>query len=739
MTSFKRIVTHPATATIVNEVIEQPDVNLEFLKQVILNLFNAPTALSTAPGTKPWYFNSGCCNHMSSITTHLSSMSPNNSFLDIYSTDGSPMNVSHIGNVSTKSLTLPNALLVPKLSYNLLSVGQLCDLGLEVTFSAHGCRVQDPQTGQLLGTGRKGTLPQRSCPYTSEQNGRVERKHRHILDSVHALLISSSCSERFWGEAALTAAYLINRIPSSVLNNQSPYERLHGTSDELYNASPHAPTSSIEDDLPADNALDNFEPSSTSSSTNELVVPSSSHPTRIKTRSDGSVECYKAHLVAKGFTQEYGIDYEETFAPVARLTSVCSFLAIAAIRRWKLFQMDVKNAFLNGDLEEEVYIKPPTGFHHPPNKVCRLRRALYGLKQSPPAWYAKFSATVSEFGFTSSPHDTALFIRKTARGMVLLLLYVDDMIITRDDVAGVEELKQSLSQKFEMKDLGVLSYFLRLEVTSSDDGYLLSQVKYASNLVSKAKLNDGKSVSTPLEPNVKLTPMDGSPLSDPTRYRQLVGSLVYLTTTRPDITYAVHIVSQFMAAPRSTHYVAVLRIIRYVKGTLFHGLHFFANSSPMLRSYSDANWAGDPSDRRSTTDYCLFFGNSLISWRSKKQAIPSRSSTEAEYRTLGDTTSELLSLRWLLEDMGIPQPSSTDLYCDNQSAIKIAHNDVFHERTKHIEVDCHFIRHHVAQGTVHLVFIGSADQPADLFTKAHFPRRFRTLLSKLKLISSQPP
>ncbi|GKV37573.1 hypothetical protein SLEP1_g45591 [Rubroshorea leprosula] len=380
--------------------------------------------------------------------------------------------------------------------------------------------------------------------------------------------------------------------------------------------------------------------------------------------------------------------------------------------------MDVKNAFLNGDLEEEVYMKPLAGLHHLPNKVCRLRRALYGLKQSPRAWYAKFSATVSEFGFTSSPHDTSLFIRKTARGMVLLLLYVDDMIITGDDVVGVEELKQSLSQKFEMKDLGVLSYFLGLEVTSSDDGYLLSQVKYASDLVSKAELNDGKCVSTPLEPNVKLTPMDGSPLSDPTRYRQLVGSLVYLTTIRPDIAYAVHIVSQFMAAPRSTHYAAVLRIIRYVKGTLFHGLHFSANSSPVLCAYSDADWAGDPFGRRSTTGYCLFL---------------------AEYRAFGDTTSELLSSRWLLEDMGIPQPSSTDLYCDNQSAIQIAHNDVFHERTKHIEVDCHFIRHHVAQGTVHLVFIGSADQPVDLFTKAHFPGRFRTLLSKLKLISSQSP
>ncbi|GKU89604.1 hypothetical protein SLEP1_g3726 [Rubroshorea leprosula] len=322
-----------------------------------------------------------------------------------------------------------------------------------------------------------------------------------------------------------------------------------GTFDELYNASPHAPSSSIEDDLPVGNALDNSDPSSTSSFVSpigiasELVAPSSSHPTQIKTRSDGSVESYKTCLVTKGFTQEYGIDYEETFAPVARLTSVCILLAIAAIQRWKLFPMDVKNAFLNGDLEEEVYMKPPPGLTHSPNKVCRLRRALYGLKQSPQAYHL------------------------------------------------------------------------------SNDGYLLSQVKYASDLVSKAKLSDGKSVSTRLEPNVKLTPMDGSPLSDPTCYRQL-----------------------FMAAPRSTHYVAVLRIIRYVKGTLFHGLHFSTNSSPVLRAYSDVDWTGDLFDRRSTTGYCLFLGNSLISWRSKKQTIPSRSSIEAKYRALGDTTSELLSL-----------------------------------------------------------------------------------------------
>ena len=245
-----------------------------------------------------------------------------------------------------------------------------------------------------------------------------------------------------------------------------------------------------------------------------------------------------------------------------------------------------------------------------------------------------------------------------------------------------------------MKDLGTLNYFLGHQVTSSSDGYYLSQAKYASDLLSKAGLTDSKTVSTPLELNFKLNPTDGEPLSDATLYRQLVGSLIYLTVTLPDLAYVVHLVSQFMSAPRSTHYAAVFRILQYIKGTLFHGLHFSAQSSFKLRAYADADWAGNPTDCHSTTSYCFLLGSSLISQRSKKQSVVARSNTEAKYRALTDATSELLWLRWLLTDMGAPQTTSTPIHCYNRSAIHIAHNDVFHERTKHIEIDCHFIRHH---------------------------------------------
>ena len=775
-----------------------------------------------------------------------------------------------------------------------------------------------------------GTVHQLTCPGTSQQNGRAERKLRHILDTVRALLLSAKVPAPFWGEAALHAVHTINRIPSPVIQNQTPYERLFGSppdyhhlrsfgsacfvllqphehnkleprsrlccflgygetqkgyrcydpvshrlrisrnvvfwehrlfielshfsaslssssvldlfpdeahipsvaapdpsvvapdsvavdfsvqppditdpfpsspfneqvedeqvEDELPNPNPElgspapAPPEDLAQDIPPRHStrvrsipahlLDyhcytalatlhephTYREASTDplwqiAMKEELDALSKNHTWdlvtlppgksvvgckwiyKIKTRSDGSIERYKARLVAKGFTQEYGIDYEETFAPVARISSVRALLAVAAASKWDLFQMDVKNAFLNGDLSEEVYMQPPPGLSVDSNKVCHLRRALYGLKQAPRAWFAKFSSTISHLGYMASHYDSALFLRRTDKGTILLLLYVDDMIITGDDLSGIQELKAFLSQQFEMKDLGHLSYFLGLEITHSTDGLYITQAKYASELLSRAGLTDSKTVDTPVELNAHLTPSGGKPLSNPSLYRRLVGSLVYLTVTRPDISYAVHQVSQYLSAPRSTHYAAVLRILRYLKGTLFHGLFYSAQSPLTLRAFSDADWAGDPTDRRSTTGYCFLLGSSLISWRSKKQTHVARSSTEAEYRALADTTSELLWLRWLLKDLGVSTSSATPLYCDNQSAIHIAHNDVFHERTKHIEIDCHFIRYHLVHGALKLISVSSKDQLADIFTKSHPKGRLRTLVDNLKLVSHPP-
>jgi hypothetical protein len=250
--------------------------------------------------------------------------------------------------------------------------------------------------------------------------------------------------------------------------------------------------------------------------------------------------------------------------------------------------MDVKNAFLNGNLSEEVYMQPPPGLSFPSNKVSRLRRALYGLRQAHRAWFTKFSAIVSSLGYSISSYDSALFIHRIDRGIILLLLYVDDMIITGDDSIGILELKQFLSQHFEMKDLGPFSYFLGLEISSSDV-YYLTPANYISNLLSWANLTDCKIVDTPTELNVRLNLHDGELLRDFTLSRDLVGSLVYLIVTRPDISYVVHQMSQFMAAPRSTRFSTVFRILHYLKGTLFHGLHFSSQSLFELHAYTDAD------------------------------------------------------------------------------------------------------------------------------------------------------
>uniref|UniRef100_A0A2N9EGE2 Reverse transcriptase Ty1/copia-type domain-containing protein n=1 Tax=Fagus sylvatica TaxID=28930 RepID=A0A2N9EGE2_FAGSY len=577
----------------------------------------------------------------------------------IHTANGSTMLVRSIGTVSTSKLSISDVFHVPKLSYNLLSVGQLAELGYRIILDYFGCIVQDPRTGQELGTGRRigrlfeisslrlpatgvsvatSSLPSLSLWHsrlghasssrvqqlvsrgllgTSQQNRRAERKLRYILDTVRALLLSSKVPVPFWGEAVLTAAHVINRYrcydpiahrlrisrhvvfwehrlfievsqfrPSFSLSSLSDlFPEVFTPSPELFSPSPDVSTS-----IPQTESSDHSSGSSSdetpySSPESPALAPSedpapvttlrrssrvtslpshlhdfhcytalttlhephsyreaSSNPLwqaamteeldalsrnrtwdlvdlppeksvvgckwvfKIKTRSDGSIERYKARLVAKGFTQEYGIDYEETFAPVARLSSVRTLLAVAASRQWKLFQMDVKNAFLNGDLSEEVYMQPPPGLSHPPDKVCRLRRALYGLKQAPRAWFAKFSSTVSRLGFSISSYDSALFLRRTGKGTILLLLYVDDMIITGDDLSEIQELKDFLSQNFEMKDLGHLSYFLGLEITSSDDGFYLTQAKYTSDLLSRASLTDHKIVDTPIELNARLTP-----------------------------------------------------------------------------------------------------------------------------------------------------------------------------------------------------------------------------------------
>jgi hypothetical protein len=285
---------------------------------------------------------------------------------------------------------------------------------------------------------------------------------------------------------------------------------------------------------------------------------------KVKTRSNGSRERYKTHLVAHGFQQEHGQDYDETFALVAHMTTICTHLVMASVWGWSISQLEVKNAFLNGELREDVYMRPPPGYSIPEGMVCHLRRSLYGLKKAPWTWFQCFASVVTTAGFSASAHDLALFVYVSPRGRTLLLLYMDDMIITDDDPEYITFVKAHLSDQFPMSDLGPLRYFLGIEISSTPEGFFLSQEKYIQDLLDRASLTDHWTAETPMELNVHLVATDGEPLEDPTCYCHIVESLVYLGVIRPNISYSVHILSQFVSVPTQIHYSHLLRVLRYL-------------------------------------------------------------------------------------------------------------------------------------------------------------------------------
>ncbi|CAL1410190.1 unnamed protein product [Linum trigynum] len=454
----------------------------------------------------------------------------------------------------------------------------------------------------------------------------------------------------------------------------------------------------------------------------------------IKLLPDGELERHKAHLVTLGYTQEHGVDYNETFAPMAKMSTVRTLLSVAALQNWKLLQMDVKNVFLHGDLEEVIYMERPPGYTVGRlDQVCLLHRSLYELKQAPRAWFEKFQSTICSLGLQQSLNDPSLFTKVTSAGIVVLLLYVDDMIITGSDNQGIRHLQDGLKSAFRIKDLGELSYFLGLEASRSSKGIMFSQRKYITDLLGDNQFEDCHPVKTPMELNLKLHRDSGERLQDGSQYRSIVGSLIYLSATRPDISYAVQVVSQFMTDPRVDHLAAVHRILRYLKGTQDCGLLFPSTGSATLCGFSDSDFAGCVDTRRSTSGWCIQFGGSFISWRCKKQDKVSKSSTEAEYRAMSEVSSELVWIHRLLADLGVSCPTPMELHVDNTSAIRIATNPVLHDIMKHIEIHVHYIRDLVRDGTIQLQHIQTEEQVVDLFTKPFPTSRHWYLGDKLML------
>ncbi|GAA0149006.1 transmembrane signal receptor [Lithospermum erythrorhizon] len=688
-----------------------------------------------------------------------------------------------------------------------------------------------------------GIINQRSCPYTPQQNGVVERKHKHLLQVAWALMRQSNLPKEFWGEAVVTATYLIHRLPTPLLQWQTPYEKLHNkipdihhlrtfgclcfatvcspSSDKfahrsykgifigyssvhkeykVYNPITHkinmsrdvtfhenifpykaTPTDSIQTPTPVifpDSPskiipdlvpvvsppvdIQNAPLPGTTSHNSESNLPDSPVIMRQSNRTRNkpgwlkdfvsfannhhvsidslretphipatfpfvfhdALEATHAIFLAnvsnmqepvsysqaknlvewvQAMTEELqalqrnntwdivdlphgkkpiGEDFTESFSPVAKCVTVRLLLALAASKGWLIHQLDVNNAFLHGTLDEVIYMKPPQGLLPPDSKqVCKITKSLYGLKQASRQWNHTFTSCLLAYGFTQSASDHCLFVKRSADIFLALLVYVDDVLVVSNSVVEVVAIKAHIDKSFTIKDLGL-------------------------NL-------NGESSSL---------------LADPKQYRRLVGRFLYLGFTRPDISYTIQQLSQFVHAPREIHWTAALHVLKYLKGCPSHGLFYPVNTPVTLQSYCDADWGSCKATRKSLTGYCIFLGASLVSWKSKKQLTVSKSSAEAEYRSMGATVCELQWISYVLADLGCSLNLPIPLMCDNQAALHITSNPVFHEWTKHLDIDCHIVRNQYLAGFIVPQQISTKVQPADLFTKALHAPQFQFLV-----------
>ncbi|KAA0054937.1 Beta-galactosidase [Cucumis melo var. makuwa] len=759
--------------------------------------------------------------------------------------------------------------------------------------SDNGREFQNHNLSEFLAA--KGIVHQNSCTYTPQQNGVAEEKNRHLLEVARSLMLSTSLPSYLWGDAILTAAHLINRMPSRILHLQTPLECLkesypstrlvseacvfvgypphqrgykcfHSPSRKYFvtmdvtfcEDQPYFPVSHLQGESVSKESNSTFEFVEPTSSTvsdidpHPIILPTSQVPWKtyyrrnlrkevrsptnqppapvqdfepprdhsmenptdpctnntmsendrsdaavlenmeeknhgdeievrvetsndeakqshtmkhdeynpsldlpnalrkecpewknvvmeemkaleknntweicalpkghkpvgckwvftLKYKVDGTLDRHKARLIVKGFTQTYGVDYSETFSPVTKLNTVRVLLSVAVNKDWPLYQLDVKNAFLNGDLVEEVYMSPPPGFEAQlGQQVCKLQKSLYGLKQSPKAWFDRFTTFFKSQGYSQGHCDHTLFTKVSeTRKIAVLIVYVDNIVLSRDDQAEISQLKQ--------------------------------RMKKTLDLLTEIGMSGCRPADTLIEFDCKLGNSDDQVPVDKEQYQCLVGKLIYLSHTRSDISFVVSAVSQFMQAPYEEHMEAVKRILGYLKMTPGKRLMFKKTDKKTIETYTDSDWVGSVVDRKSTSGYCTFVWGNLVTWRSKKQNVVSRSSVEAEYRAMSLGISEEIWLQKVVYDLHQECETPLKLFCDNKATISIANNPVQHDRTKHVEIDRHFIKERLDSGSICIPYIPSSQQVADVLTKGLLRPNFDFCVSKLGLIDIYVP
>ena len=461
---------------------------------------------------------------------------------------------------------------------------------------------------------------------------------------------------------------------------------------------------------------------------------------KIKLNSDNTVARYKARWVAKGFAQREGIDYEETYAAVAKAQSIRTLLAFACALDWEIEQMDVVTAFLNPPIDkDDIYMDPPTGFEKR-GLSCLLKKTLYGLKQSAAQWFKMLSNALKGLGLAQLNTDESVFLKATEKGPILIATYVDDLVLLGPSHAEISNIKKELANTFKMVDLGTCGSYLGLQIQRdrSTKTLKISQTAYIQRILLRFRMNQANPVATPIDPTVTILPAEGTPNEDAQRHFQsIIGSVMYCQTqTRPDIAYGVSLLSRFSSNPRQEHINAAKRLLRYLRGTIDLGIVYHGPAD--VEGYTDSDWAGDVSDRKSTTGYVFKLTNGPISWASRKQKLVALSSTEAEYYALNEAGKEAVFIRQFLTELS---PALTTpminhrmtLKNDNMGAEQLSQNPQHHARTKHIEIRHHWIRDAVKDHSIQLLHVDTNDNVADGLTKPLAKPKFETFIQQLSL------